>query len=141
MVAGAILFSGSSASKALNMFTFSNIKMIGQRTYSRIQRSFLLKAKGNVWDSHQRDILSDCEDGVKLGGDDRCCYPGHTAKYGSYTLMDMTTGYVLDIQLVQVRIDHLPQFGIIIIDHNGCMRQWPLFYLQVLFLPTSLNVN
>ena len=39
---------------------------------------------------------------VKLGGDARCCSPGHTAKFGSYSVMDLSTSKVLDIQLVQV---------------------------------------
>ncbi|XP_055958272.1 uncharacterized protein LOC126827962 [Patella vulgata] len=39
---------------------------------------------------------------VKLGGDARCCSPGHTAKYGSYSLMDLESGIVLDVQLIQV---------------------------------------
>ncbi|XP_052270796.1 uncharacterized protein LOC127871702 [Dreissena polymorpha] len=38
---------------------------------------------------------------VRLGGDARCRSPGHTAKYGSYTLMDLETNHVLDVQLVQ----------------------------------------
>ncbi|XP_062591608.1 uncharacterized protein LOC134253115 isoform X1 [Saccostrea cucullata] len=38
---------------------------------------------------------------VKLGGDARCCSPGHTAKFGSYSVMDLSTSKVLDIQLVQ----------------------------------------
>lgn len=36
-----------------------------------------------------------------LGGDARCCSPGHTAKYGSYSLMDLQKSKIVDIQLVQ----------------------------------------
>ena len=38
---------------------------------------------------------------VKLGGDGCCCSPGHTAKYGSYSLMDVTRSKVVDMQLIQ----------------------------------------
>lgn len=38
---------------------------------------------------------------VKLGGDARCCSPGHTAKYGSYSIMNLESGKILDLQLVQ----------------------------------------
>ncbi|XP_052234631.1 uncharacterized protein LOC127847072 [Dreissena polymorpha] len=38
---------------------------------------------------------------LRLGGDASHCSPGHTSKYGSYTLMDLETGHVLDVQLAQ----------------------------------------
>lgn len=39
---------------------------------------------------------------VKVGGDARCCSPGHSAKYGSYSLMDLESGMILAVELVQV---------------------------------------
>ena len=39
---------------------------------------------------------------MKLGGDGRSDLPGHCAKYGSYTFMDVQTQKVVDVQLVQV---------------------------------------
>ena len=39
---------------------------------------------------------------VCLAGDARCCSPGHTAKFGSYNLLDLDTGKILDFKLVQV---------------------------------------
>ena len=41
---------------------------------------------------------------LRLGGDMRCCSPGHTAKYGSYTMIDLAAGKVLDVQLNEVNI-------------------------------------
>lgn len=38
---------------------------------------------------------------VILGGDARCDSPGYSAKYGSYTLMDLQTKKILDFQLIQ----------------------------------------
>lgn len=38
---------------------------------------------------------------MRLDGDGRCCSAGHTAKYLSYTLMDLKTNKILDTQLVQ----------------------------------------
>lgn len=38
---------------------------------------------------------------LRLGGDGRCCSPGHTAKFLSCTLMDLKTNKILDTQLVQ----------------------------------------
>ena len=39
-----------------------------------------------------------------LGGDGRADSPGHSAKYGTYTLMELSHNIILDIQLVQVII-------------------------------------
>lgn len=41
---------------------------------------------------------------VRLGSDARCCSPGHTTKFGSYSIMDLNSSKVVDIQLVRVRI-------------------------------------
>ena len=37
-----------------------------------------------------------------LGGDGRSDSPGHSAKFGSYALMDMEHNTILDVKLVQV---------------------------------------
>ena len=39
---------------------------------------------------------------ASLGGDARFDSPGYSAKYGSYTLMDLNSKKVIDIQLLQV---------------------------------------
>ena len=40
--------------------------------------------------------------GLTLSGDGRCDSPGHSAKFGSYTVIEQQTNRVLDFQLVQV---------------------------------------
>jgi hypothetical protein len=64
-----------------------------------------LKKHSKVWQKNQREMFDSLRDGglaVKLGGDARCCSPGHTAKFGSYSFMNLDTSKVLDVQLVQV---------------------------------------
>lgn len=39
---------------------------------------------------------------LNLDGDGRCDNPGHSAKYGTYTLMDEDIGNVVTFQVVQV---------------------------------------
>ena len=39
---------------------------------------------------------------VVLGGAGRADSPGHSAKYGSYTMVELQSNKVIDIQLVQV---------------------------------------
>lgn len=83
-VAGSILFTGASASKALQLFSNMNIMCISERTFRNIQCSYLIPAVRNVWMEYQTAALQLCEGrDVKVGGDARCCSPGHSAKYGS----------------------------------------------------------
>ena len=58
-----------------------------------------------MWHCHQLSLLSLLKSaGTKLtlGGDGRADSPGHSAKYGSYTVMDLEQHVVVDMQLVQV---------------------------------------
>ncbi|XP_053403685.1 uncharacterized protein LOC123546133 isoform X1 [Mercenaria mercenaria] len=99
--AGALVFSGLSPSKLFNFFKFTNILMIKERTFNRYQKSFVIPAIANTWQQKQNETLLACRGrSIRVGGDARCCSPGHTAKYGSYTLMDLETGMVLATELV-----------------------------------------
>lgn len=40
--------------------------------------------------------------GIVCGGDGRADSPGHSAKYGTYTMMELRKKAVIDIQVVQV---------------------------------------
>ena len=51
-----------------------------------------------------RALLSKCRSPVIIGGDGRADSPGHSAKYGSYGIIDMSTNKVLHTELVQVEI-------------------------------------
>ena len=46
--------------------------------------------------------LRDRKKKLALTGDGRADSPGHSAKYGSYTVIEMSCNKVLDYQLVQV---------------------------------------
>lgn len=58
----------------------------------------------DVWKSQQQSLIQTIKDeerSLKLAGDARCCSPGHTVKFGSYSMMDLHTGKILDIKLIQ----------------------------------------
>jgi hypothetical protein len=48
-------------------------------------------------------LLSRERGGVGIGGDARCDSPGHSAKYGTYSVMDMENSKIIHTELVQVR--------------------------------------
>lgn len=102
--AAAILFSGASPVKAINTLKFAGIQCFSYRTYFSLQQLYLVPAVQKVWQKNQQEMFDSLRERglpVKLGGDARCCSPGHTAKFGSYSLMNLDTSKVLDVQLVQ----------------------------------------
>lgn len=105
ILAAAIMFAGASAAKVLRLFKFSSIETISLRTYHSIQRSYLTPSIISIWECEQAIMITAIKEekrSLKLGGDARCCSPGHTSKYGTYNVMDLSKGKILDIQLVQV---------------------------------------
>lgn len=107
IMAGAILFSGSSASKFLTLCGHASLQMFSIGTYMNIQSLYLVPTIEDVWQRQQCDLFNAARangEPLRLGGDGRCCSPGHTAKYLSYTLMDLRTNKIMDTQLVQVKI-------------------------------------
>lgn len=58
-----------------------------------------------VWKAQQEAFIAQFQQekkGLILAGDGRSDSPGHSAKYGSYSLIELTTGKIVDFQLVQV---------------------------------------
>ncbi|XP_055366648.1 uncharacterized protein LOC121202406 [Betta splendens] len=72
-------------------------------TFRQHSRSFVEPAIISVWKTWQNSILLHLsqKDKVIFGGDMRADSPGHSAKYGSYTMVDLTINRVVDLQLVQ----------------------------------------
>ena len=57
----------------------------------------------SVWEESQQKLFQASEGKtLVLGGDARKDSPGHSAKYGSYTLMDLGSNKIVDTQLIQV---------------------------------------
>ena len=103
LTAAGILCSGCSPVKALNFLSHIGIQCISNRTYNKIQAAYLIPTVFNCWKDHQAKLIQQRQGRpLSLGGDGRCCSPGHCAKYGSYTLMDLDDKRVLDMQLIQV---------------------------------------
>uniref|UniRef100_A0A8W8JEL4 Uncharacterized protein n=1 Tax=Magallana gigas TaxID=29159 RepID=A0A8W8JEL4_MAGGI len=100
LVAGAIVFSGANASKSLILFRHLNLQMMSISTFSRLQASYVVPASIFTWDFHQHTLLAEYQGrSLTLGGDARCDSPGFTAKFGSYTLMELSSGKILDFQV------------------------------------------
>jgi hypothetical protein len=104
-LSAAIMFSGSATAKFLRALRFAGISCFNDSTFYNIQKHYLSPSVEHVWKEHQTQLTSEIRDKglpIVIGGDGRCCSPGHTAKYGTYSVMDLNSGKILDIQLVQV---------------------------------------
>jgi solute carrier family 8 (sodium/calcium exchanger) len=101
-ISAAMLFSGSSPTKVLTMFNHSNVPMISLRTFTSIQKFYLVPTVYQNWTIKQEEmIVCRKEKLLIMGGDARCDSPGFSSKYGSYALMDLEQNAVLDVQMVQ----------------------------------------
>ena len=107
LLSAAILLSGSTYSKAAQLFSILHMPILSQSEFYRIQNTYLNPTINDYWTMHQTAILSVLSDTqkLKLCGDARSDSPGYSAKYTSYTLMDMTTSLIVDQQLVSLNED------------------------------------
>jgi len=107
VLASGIMFSGASLTTTLNVFRHAGIQCFSDRTYTSIQYGYIVPVIRPVWNFKQTVLIDEIKENdsgkVKLGGDARCCSPGHTANNGSYSV-NLKNNTVLDIQLVQVCI-------------------------------------
>ena len=128
MTSAAILYTGSLPSKALRIFKILNCASISLPTFFRHQSSYLLPAVSSVWIRHQERLLSKFKESkvnLQVGGDGRADSSGHCAKYGTYSLIELTCNKVVDFQLVQVCM--ILQMFVLILFQCSCIL---LFFFQ-----------
>jgi solute carrier family 8 (sodium/calcium exchanger) len=104
MLSGSILFSGALPTKTLRVFENMRCATISCRTFFRHQETFLQPVIERVWSRQQTRLLEDLKRDkgpLVLGGDGRADSPGHSAKYGSYSVVDLLHNNIIDVQLVQ----------------------------------------
>ncbi|XP_056437954.1 uncharacterized protein LOC130374996 [Gadus chalcogrammus] len=104
LLSGAIHFSGCLATQTLRMMTLFGLQCISASTFFRHQRRYTIPVIIQAWQNEQAKNFSDLkamDGGLVVAGDCRSDYPGHCAKYGSYTLIEDRVNKVVDVQLVQ----------------------------------------
>lgn len=107
LTSAAMLYSGSLPSKALHMFRILNVATISPKTFFRHQSLYLQPAISLVWKRTQETLckaLLETGKPLVLAGDGRSDSPGHSAKYGSYSVLELTCSKIVDFKLVQVRV-------------------------------------
>ena len=98
-----ILFTGNDYSNIANFTKATNIQFFSQRSFSSTQKKYLFPIVNKKFAEHRVDIFNKVRNTeVVAGGDGRCDSPGHSAKYGTYSIVNTASSKVLDFSLVQV---------------------------------------
>lgn len=85
------------------LFMFIGIASISAHTFFTHQKKYLNKVVRKYWSQSQSELRKDIgKKAVSVAGDARCESMGHSAKYSSYSLMDVSNNKILSVQLIQV---------------------------------------
>lgn len=105
LLSASILFAGALPTKTLRVFEVLNCASISLSTFYDHQNLYLQPTITNVWKRQQKqmiEVLQALGEPLSLGGDARNDSPGHSAKYGSYSFLELEHNVILDVQLLQV---------------------------------------
>ena len=89
------------------MFDLMGVACVGKASFFRHTSLYVHPVIIEEWRKQQALLfqkLQQMDGGLILAGDGRCDSPGHTAKFGSYSVIEQRIRRVLDVQLVQVSI-------------------------------------
>lgn len=111
LLAAGILFSDSCPTKTLRMLKQIGIATIALATFYEIQDGYLWPATQSVWLQEQDSLLKACTELLTIAGDGRANSPGHCAKYGTYTFLEVHQEKIIHIEVVQQRSQWQPCHG------------------------------
>ena len=104
LLSASILLCGSTFAKTKQLADILRMPILSESEFYRIQNTYLFPVINDCWTMHQTALLSvlSSEPALRVCGDARSDSPGYSAKYSSYTIMDMKTGLIVDQQLVSL---------------------------------------
>ena len=104
-LSASILFSGASSSRVIRVLKHAGVQTFTDQTYHSYQKQHLQPTVYHDWRNQQVTSFAEVRTStvpLVLGGDGRSDSPGHSAKYGTYSMMDLNLNRVLDFKIVQV---------------------------------------
>ncbi|XP_049428542.1 uncharacterized protein LOC125886398 [Epinephelus fuscoguttatus] len=101
-LSAATYFTGASFFQLAKICKAMQFQIFPYDTYRRHARSFLEPAIVHKWKTDQQNLFQQLQQKgkVAVGGDLQADSPGHSAKYGSYTLTHLESNTIMDLQLV-----------------------------------------
>jgi hypothetical protein len=104
-LAAATYFTGMSFAKMEKMFAAMGLACISSSTFYLYAQHLLQPTIMSLWNDSQKSLLDSLVQRagqIVLAGDMRADSPGHCAKYGAYTMMELQSNQIVHIALVQV---------------------------------------
>lgn len=133
LLSAGILFAGALPRKTLRVLNFMGLATISPSTYFIHQRKYLHSTIRRVWEDRSRHLLASLKGKqVILGGDGRSDGMGHSAKFGTYSLMDIEENKVLTVNTVQV--NPTANFFLSVV---GYLQTWLVFPLWSAINPSG----
>lgn len=104
LIPAAIVCTGGTYQDFSNFADALNLNFVGKSSFYQTQNKIVLPIINKQYKQKQKNVINDIkgEMPVDLCGDGRSDSPGHTAKYGSYSLMHERSGRIVDFSLVHV---------------------------------------
>ena len=103
LLASPILLSGATYTKIASLSEILNWKIFSEKTFYKIQNMYLFPVINEAWQAEQNSVFGELEiEDLWLSGDCRCDSPRHSAKYGTYTMINRLSDKIVDFQIVQV---------------------------------------
>ena len=104
LISSSVLFTGNTFTRLQNFASCLGLKFLSERVFYRHQDRYLFPVINDAWEKEGASVIEELSTRaiVNLSGDGRCDSPGHSAKYGTYTMMDNDTGKIATFNVVQV---------------------------------------
>ena len=104
LIPAATLYSGNTYKHTADFARHLNLQFVSPSHYYKIQKTILFPVVQQAWIKSQAAIVKQMKQtsSVDVCGDGRCDSPGHSAKYGTYTVMDEKTNLIIEFSVVQV---------------------------------------
>ena len=136
-LSASILFSGNTFQRIKEMMSIAKIPFMSHVTFNRIQKRFLFPAIHRVFTTNRTLLLEFIRPNeIELLGDGRCDSPGYSAKYGTYTVMDSSSGFILDFHVSHCKMAG-NSAGMELDGLNNVLRRLDDQQIQVLSLTTD----
>ena len=104
LMASPILITGNNFEKVYDLFKFLGIGFLSSSTFHRIQRNYIVPEVLSTWEEMKREIwLVLGKETLILCGDGRSDSPGHSAKYGTYILLEQFLDVIVDLEIIDKR--------------------------------------
>ena len=103
-IAAAVLLSGNNFGKVKCLAESINLGFISKSSYFRMQKLYLLPAVNEWWEWMRGKLMNEFRgQDIIVSGDGQCDSPGFSAKNLCYFIMEVSSKYILHVQIVDKR--------------------------------------